>query len=126
MDLNHPDRRPQKPWTPELDRRSEVIRSGQAPAAAALLDHLESAGIVLARWVENEDEEEMLIPANHGGYERLIADALGLDLDKIDREQRALLGYLRAIHAYDADRKERARLAVERYNKRAQERGADA
>ena len=99
VDLNHPQRRPQKPWTPELDRRHGVIANGQAHLLGDFLDHLrEKQGIVLARWCGAGGCD--LAPARER-EEKLLASFFGLDLDRIEREKMALLRYVRAIHDYD-------------------------
>lgn len=119
VDLNAPGRRPQKPWTPELDRRAVVIGEGQAPLLANFLDHLRGEQkIVLARW-EGDD----LYPA-HDREEALLASFFGLDLDRIEREKLALLAYIRAVHAWEDDQRERARRAVAHFE-RAQAREVD-
>lgn len=113
VNLNHPGRRPQKPWTPELERRHLVIEDGRAPLLGRFLDHLDESGIVLARWSGAGGCD--LAPL-HQREEKTLADFFGLDLDKIESEKLALLRYVRACHDYDAAMRERAQRAVAHYN----------
>lgn len=120
-DLNHPRRRPQKPWTPELDRRSEVLKTGHNLVLGKFLDHLRDRDIVLARYAGAGGCD--LVPT-HEREEKTIALFFGLDVDKIGREQDALLRYVRAVQAWHDDREERVALAVAHFEA-AQKRGAD-
>lgn len=99
MNLDHPQRRPQKPWTPELERRHVHIESGEAHVLGRFLDALAARGIVLARWVGND-----LYPAGEH-EEATIAAFYDLDLDKIELEKRALLAYMRALYDYENRKK---------------------
>jgi hypothetical protein len=106
--INHPTRRPQKPWTPELDKRHVVIESGHAQVLGEFLDHLRShEKYVLARY----DEDSRLYPV-HVHEEAVLAGFFDLDLNRIEREKMALLRYMRACHQYDDDRQKRAERAV--------------
>jgi hypothetical protein len=79
------------PETPELDKRSEVLDEGNK--IGEFLDWLvHEKGITLAEW----DERDRLMPANTGGFERLLADYFGIDLDKVEAEKLAILKHLRA------------------------------
>jgi hypothetical protein len=78
--------------TPELDRRSEIIRSGRAAAVQEFYDWL-MADRQLCEWV---DEEEQYLPVRLGSGEQVLADFFGIDLNKIETEQRALLDAIRS------------------------------
>jgi hypothetical protein len=97
---NRPLRRPKPPRTPELDRQRAVITTGANTVVGGFLDHLQEAGIVLARWHEDRDLLYQISESN----EHLMADFFDLDLDKIEWERRALLTYMRRVHDYN-DRK---------------------
>jgi hypothetical protein len=121
VNLNHPHRRPQKPWTPELDRRSAVLRTGHNLVLGEFLDHLRERGIVLARYAGAGGCD---LAEHYEREEKTVALFFGLDVDKIGREQGALLSYVRAVQAWHDDREERVRLAVAHYE-RTQTRGTD-
>ena len=113
VSLDAPGRRPQKPWTPELDRRAVVIADGSAPLLARFLDHLrDERKIVFAQWAE-----DTLYPA-YANEEALLASFFGLDLGRIEREKLALLNWIRAASKYDDDQRERAARAVAHYESR--------
>ncbi len=77
--------------TPELDKRSGVLDDSHK--IGEFLDWLEQEkGITLAQW----DDHDRLMPARTGGFERLLADYFGIDLDKVEAEKMAILEQLRA------------------------------
>lgn len=76
--------------TPELDRQSAIIASGQAETAQAFYDWLQEKGYRLCRL----DEDDQYWPAWEVP-EQLLADFFGIDRNKIEVERRALLEELR-------------------------------
>lgn len=85
------------PATPELDRRSEIMDSLRHPheVLTDFYDWLQSRHIWLAHYVKyDEYRDEQLTPISTNP-EVLFAQFFGIDLDKIETEQRALLDYLR-------------------------------
>lgn len=89
--------RPQLPPTPELDRRADLIATGRPEAVGGFLDWLGEHGYVIARWEEFPGEGEQLVPA-HVRPEKLLADHFGIDLQKVETEQRAILEAISAHH----------------------------
>lgn len=89
-----------KPETPELDKQSQIIDSGDTAVVQDFLDWLTSRGYVIAEWAETHqtltEPVETLQPL-YSGPEQLMADYFEIDLDKIDAERRSLLDYLRSI-----------------------------
>lgn len=113
------------PETPELDRRSEIINSERHPhlVLTEFYDWLKEQGLQLCKYETREVEEPcqgrklfsecggddcaacggtgwVKVPREDWWQdvrqpERLFLDFFGLDQDKIDAEQRALLDYLR-------------------------------
>lgn len=82
--------------TPELDKRGEIISSGKAEMVQEFIDWLlDEKGLELARW-EQGDFSDSLRPYHFGTREQLMADFFGIDLKKIDEEQRALLEAIRS------------------------------
>jgi hypothetical protein len=84
------------PATPELDKQTEIIRSGKAATIQEFLDWLlDECGMTLARWDEETWTEPRLTPW-HGGRERLMAEHFGVDLNAVERERQAVLEWVRA------------------------------
>lgn len=91
----------QQPPCPECEKLAAV--SKQSNKIGDFLDWLMSKGIVLAEWVENEDEDtsdimpDLLMSSIRGsnGINKILADYYGIDLDKVEQERRALLDWLR-------------------------------
>lgn len=79
-----------QPETPELDKRQKIMDKRRPPAEllTEFYDWLHEQGYVLARWHRDELHQHYLRP------EQLFADFLGIDLDKIEKERRALLAWL--------------------------------
>lgn len=88
--------------TPELDKQSEIIHSGQAATVQDFIDWLSEQKYVLARYVPEDERTD-----DDGIYgeqpvavfiqpEQLMADFFGVDLRKIDAERRALLDAIRS------------------------------
>jgi hypothetical protein len=94
----HPHRPPRQPRTPELDLQHEALESGHPQVLGEFLDHLQRSGIVLARWAD--DDRDVLYEISQDNN-RLLADFLGIDLDRIERERMALLRWVRATHEWN-------------------------
>jgi hypothetical protein len=89
--------------TPELDKQSDIIKSGKAETVQEFYDWLiEEKGWVLARYVPAEERR-----GDDGIYgeqpvqvyiqpEDLMADFFGIDRNKIEAERRALLAAIRS------------------------------
>ena len=98
-----PESRPVAPPTPELDKQSEIIKSGKAALIQDFYDWLhEEKHWVLARYVQADERY-----ADDGIYGEqpvaliinpleLMAEFFGIDLHKIEQERRALLDMLRS------------------------------
>jgi hypothetical protein len=90
------------PSTPELEKQSEIVRSGKAELIQEFYDWLhQEKGWVLARWVPTEERHsgdgiygEQPVPV-YVQPEQLMADFFGIDRDKIETERRALLEAVR-------------------------------
>lgn len=76
------------PETPELDRQHEVL--DRSHAAGDFIDWLGTQGLVIAQYGSDGQWYPAYIPP-----ERLLADWLGIDLDKVEAERRAILAHLR-------------------------------
>lgn len=84
-----------QPSTPELDKQSEIVKSGKAELIQEFYDWLTGhCGYTLCVPKENSLHGYYL-PASYGGPEQLMADFFGIDRDKIERERRAILAALR-------------------------------
>ena len=97
--VGEPSPRPVKPETPELDKRHEVIESDTHKGVVAFLEWLDGKqrderGYALVKFRQGEPEE-----LGRTQHERVLAHYYGLDLDKMDAEQEALLAYLREINS---------------------------
>lgn len=80
--------------TPELDRQSEIIRSGEAAVIQEFIDWLASERhYTLCEPIPNS-LHGYYGPASYGGPEQLMADFFGIDRDKIETERRAILDAL--------------------------------
>ena len=91
----HAPRKIEVPPTPELDKQSEIIRSGKAAVVQDFLDWLHNeCGYQLCEPVPNSLHGYYGL-ASYGGPEQLMADFFGIDRDKIEAERRALLDMLR-------------------------------
>lgn len=85
-----------KPDTPELDKRNQIIDSGATDVLTSFYDWLFEHGFVIAKYEQFEEyDNPQLVPlARHP--EQLFADYFGVDLDLLDKERRALLEYVRS------------------------------
>lgn len=108
------------PKTPELDKRSEIIKDGHSQAIGEFLDWLQQQGLSLMRYrtdLTDErpcsrcDGENRECPRCNGSrfieitvsgwtsdgrsVEQLLADYFEIDLTKIEEERRALLDHIR-------------------------------
>lgn len=84
--------KPESP-TPELDKQSEIIRSGKAPLIQKFIDWLEEQGYTLCETALFENADTFT-PA-YVQPEQLMADFFGIDRDKIESERRFLLEVIR-------------------------------
>lgn len=81
--------------TPELDKQSEVIKSGESRTLTDFYDWLGEHGYFIAKYVRFEDRvHEQLAPISQSP-EQLFADFFGIDLDKIEEERQAIVKALR-------------------------------
>lgn len=87
------------PPTPELDKRHEVIASGENDTLTRFVDWLEDQRIVFAKWVDDHEQEELVLVSFRPDYNRLFAEFFGLDPDVIAAEQDALLAHIRSAPA---------------------------
>jgi hypothetical protein len=86
-----------RPAAPECDRLVAV--ADESYKLGEFLDWLEQdQGLTLARWSRSEDQ---LVP-DCTPKEHLLAAYFKIDLDRVERERRALLAHLRA--GSEADR----------------------
>lgn len=92
------------PPTPELDKKLDVMHSQESPTdtLTRFWDWLAEERIILAQWVEHPDDplcdgdcehEELLVPIGQTPNE-VFARFFGLDINKMDEEQRSLLRHL--------------------------------
>jgi hypothetical protein len=88
--------------TPELDKQTEIIHSGQAGTVQDFIDWLGEQKYVLARYVPEDERTD-----DDGIYgeqpvavfiqpEQLMADFFGIDRNKIEQERRAILDAIRS------------------------------
>lgn len=94
-----------QPPCPECEKLTKV--SEESNKIGNFLDWMYSRGLVLCTWEENDDEDtndylpDILVPASkyrtHSGIENLLAEYFGVDLDKVEKERRALLDWLREV-----------------------------
>ena len=99
----HAPRKIEVPPTPELDKQSEIIRSGKAALVQDFIDWLhEEKKWVLARYVPEDErrsndriygEQPVQVYARP---EDLMAEFFGIDLKKIETERRATLDAYRS------------------------------
>lgn len=83
--------------TPELDRQSEIIKSGKAETVQEFFDWLiEERGYTLCVPKEDSLHGYYLPAPSYGGPEQLMADFFGIDRNKIETERRALLDALQS------------------------------
>lgn len=81
------------PDTTELDRLVAV--SDESQRLGEFLDWLEEQGYHICTYTEpSVDEEEFFYPIGTN-FEKLLAQHYGIDLDKVERERRAVLEYIR-------------------------------
>lgn len=85
--------------TPELDKQSEVIRSGKAEIVQEFLDWLWDERKYVLCHPKPDSIHGYYLPVSHGGGEQLIADFFGIDRDKIESERRAILAEIRKDNA---------------------------
>ena len=83
------------PASPELDRQSEIIRSGKAQVVQDLLDWLTEERHYTLCEPKPDSLHGYYLPATYGGPQQLMADFFGIDLTKVEAERRALLDALR-------------------------------
>lgn len=89
------------PPTPELDKRNAIIHSRVSPTLTLtdFIDWLESKQYHIGRYVKFDGYlDEVLVPVGIPPNQ-LFADFFGIDLEKCDKEQRALLEHLRSERA---------------------------
>ena len=89
--------RPTPPATPELDKRSKIIETDAHKGIVAFLDWLDSEAsgeLTLTRWRQGDH-----VHVYSSGFNRVLCEYYGLDIEAIDREQTALLAYLREINS---------------------------
>lgn len=79
------------PTTPELDKQSEIIRSGKAELVQEFYDWLMENGFFYGPEVAHERTGCRYQTFYPGGPEQVMADFFGIDRDKIETERRALL-----------------------------------
>lgn len=83
------------PKTPELDKMSAVKHDSQI--IGAFLDHISHQGIHLAKYQEGETkyDDEQLMPITQS-IEQVLADYFDIDLNKVEKERRAILDHLQS------------------------------
>ena len=81
------------PKTPELNKMSAVKDKSQI--IGAFLDQLSQEGVHLATYEESRPDEEGLFPLNQS-IEVTLAKYFDIDLDKVERERRAILEHIRS------------------------------
>jgi len=93
-----------QPACPECEKLSAVAEKSNI--IGEFLDYfLPNKGVVLAKWVDNENEygeNEVLVPAyeyrNETGINNLLAEYFEIDMKKVEEERMALLEWLRSNH----------------------------
>lgn len=81
--------------TPELDKQSEIIKSGKAGVIQEFIDWLrEDKKYVLAEWQDWEGYDDQQFVPIYVDPEQLMADFFKIDRDKIETERRAILDAL--------------------------------
>lgn len=80
-----------EPECPECEKLTKV--SGESQAIGNFLEHLQEQGIVLAEWRGSGSTQSLIL--NHSSIEYLLAEYFNIDMDKVEKERRALLEYLR-------------------------------
>lgn len=79
--------------TPECDKMLRLKEERHAEDAEDFLEWLRGEkGYVFARW---EEDGDFLEPARYQSTESLLAEWLGIDLEAVERERRALLAEVR-------------------------------
>jgi hypothetical protein len=85
--------------TPECDKRSKIMHTAREPhlLLTEFWDWLSGKQYVLAQWTEPDPDDirdQELVPL-YTSPEQVFADFFGLDLQKIEAEQRAILDAIR-------------------------------
>lgn len=98
-----------EPKCPECERVHEVAPKSQA--IGEFVEWLESQGIVLATYHEHTEgcynDEDFLVcgyrkdqlQPDHRNIQSRLAEFFGIDLNKVEKERRALLKYLAEKHS---------------------------
>jgi len=85
------------PATPECDKKLEIIHSGQAQLIQDFIEWLlDEQGVQL--YSREEYEDGTPVPW-YRSREQIMAGFFGIDLDKIEKERRALLAHIRQQEA---------------------------
>lgn len=83
-----------RPETPECEKLVAV--ADESHKLGEFLDYLEQErGLTLARWSRPDDQ---LVP-DYTPKEELLAAYFKIDLNKVEKERRALLAHVRSTHA---------------------------
>ena len=80
---------------PELERRLQVIASGEWVTVSDFLGWLDQCGLRIARYGDGGLSDN-LVP-DHRGPEQFIADFFDIDLDKIEEERKSILDGIRNL-----------------------------
>lgn len=84
---------PHKSETPELDKQSEIIKSGKAGVVQNFIDWLEENNYTLC--VEHSGMSDDVFTPAYITPEQLMADFFGIDRNQIESERRYLLERIR-------------------------------
>jgi hypothetical protein len=82
---------PGEPKCPECEKLTKVSKESQA--IGNFLEHLQERGIVLSEWWGSGVTQSLIL--HHSSAEDLLAEYFNIDMDKVEKERRALLEYLR-------------------------------
>lgn len=92
---------------PECTKMDQV--SDESQRIGEFIEWLQEKGYILARYEEVEGYSNPQLIPSPAPIERLLADYFGIDLDKVDQEQREILKVIRAANdAIDTITKEKS------------------